>query len=80
MSIRIARKLEAAARSAWAHPLGRTAILGGGFAAGALFVGRLAGPPITRRLGEAGGGGFARGVAAAQAELAGLLPRGGRFG
>ncbi len=80
MSVRIAKKLEAAARGAWKSPLGKAAILGGAFASGAFLVGRYMGPPVARRLGEAGGDGFAHGMATAQAELAGLLPRGSRFG
>jgi hypothetical protein len=80
MSVRIAKKLEFAARSTWAHPLGRAAAIGGAFAAGAFIVGRLVGPSVARRVGQAGGDGFAHGVDAAQRELAGLLPRGGRFG
>lgn len=80
MSVRIARKLETVARSAWSRPLVRTAVYGGAFAAGAVAIGYFFGPPVAERSGKAAGDGFARGMELARRELAGTLERGSRFG
>lgn len=68
------------ARARGLAPYAKPIIAGGLFGAGALVLVRLFGPRVARATGEAGGEGFAQGVAKAEAALSQAAGRGSRFG